>query len=640
MNMGKNSRGIFGCTPTDPLHAFEEGIVKNFLEVVVTKMTDSAKTCIDGQARDLLSNQTSNCSSRLMYPRICLTNGLSAMSFMSADERMGVLFGLSILMRTDACAQHFQNRVAQDFDSRKKRNASRSKPKKLASNSQPPFPEPEATQTETLPPLQPEPASDSKKKQARPRSNKTMYIDDAEHQAFILDQLSELDLDYINEILGRVGREQRVQAYLCVWDLTYKSFRVERPDDWYVLSKCPIWQAMLQEMNPLTSRPVPAGAHASSVLGENSLALVRKRKAEFSIDGTYEELLLLVDSLLCLHSCFKYDDAIYQDTAVLETSIRLTLSLLSSVCDRGNDSNGWSISKFHDLIHCAEDAQQFGSLRNIDTGQGERGLKYWAKAPAANSRKVSQDNFHSHVAQRMYERHVLSKAARVWNVASWKAEKVEVEPGKMDTVIWTATEDLRSWERTKSNKKGAFLKDHLENLMFEYEHQDRPTNVFKHMTINGCSVQGCTQLTTKGSWFDVAFLSEEDEHSGERIVPCRVHGFMEIKDVEYMIVEKAHFPDESNHFQPNFVSLSPFCKANFRYIGARQNCNVHVVPLSSIVSVGMGIIIEKHKPTSISTVVCTNRHYHWPSYMPKLVDRMSLCRVAEGVDSGNTVGDV
>lgn len=43
VNMGDNPRGVFGVAPTDPMHAVEEGIIPDFLDVVITPLPDSAK---------------------------------------------------------------------------------------------------------------------------------------------------------------------------------------------------------------------------------------------------------------------------------------------------------------------------------------------------------------------------------------------------------------------------------------------------------------------------------------------------------------------------------------------------------------------------------------------------------------------
>jgi hypothetical protein len=53
VSCGNNPRGVFGATPTDPMHAVEEGWIPNFLEVVIAPLPDSAKRMLDNLVESL-----------------------------------------------------------------------------------------------------------------------------------------------------------------------------------------------------------------------------------------------------------------------------------------------------------------------------------------------------------------------------------------------------------------------------------------------------------------------------------------------------------------------------------------------------------------------------------------------------------
>ena len=68
VDMGDNNRGVFGVTPTDPMHAFESGIVSHFLQVVIDPLPDSAKSTLDTLAQQLFHCRRIRPGQLLDYP--------------------------------------------------------------------------------------------------------------------------------------------------------------------------------------------------------------------------------------------------------------------------------------------------------------------------------------------------------------------------------------------------------------------------------------------------------------------------------------------------------------------------------------------------------------------------------------------
>ena len=64
----RNVSGIFGATPTDLMHAFEEGVVPYFMEVVVDPMPESQKKILDNIIADLFTENNNRGTGRTNYP--------------------------------------------------------------------------------------------------------------------------------------------------------------------------------------------------------------------------------------------------------------------------------------------------------------------------------------------------------------------------------------------------------------------------------------------------------------------------------------------------------------------------------------------------------------------------------------------
>ena len=91
--------------------------------------------------------------------------------------------------------------------------------------------------------------------------------------------------------------------------------------------------------------------------------------------------------LLCLHSLYKnYNQDCYitksQFIDTLDGLVRNILHKVATNLQQLEHSMGWKLQRFHDITYMPSDIYKFGSPSNYDTGQGERGLKSWAKYPA------------------------------------------------------------------------------------------------------------------------------------------------------------------------------------------------------------------------------------------------------------------
>ena len=133
------------------------------------------------------------------------------------------------------------------------------------------------------------------------------------------------------------------------------------------------------------------------------------REAQFSIDCTIDQLQSLLEMILSFHASYKYAHAC--DRRNFETNVRLMMARIKQQINRGIETQNWSISKFHDLLHMVEDAKNFGSHSNIDAGKGEHGLKKWAKLPSKTVRTRDANHYYHDVATRIYETRLIELAS-------------------------------------------------------------------------------------------------------------------------------------------------------------------------------------------------------------------------------------
>ncbi len=88
VNLGINKCGILGATPTDLMHAFLEGVLKYSLKVFVSMLKPKQKEAIDHLVDEMFGSLRS--SQKEKYPRLNFTNGITNLTFLTAEEWLGV----------------------------------------------------------------------------------------------------------------------------------------------------------------------------------------------------------------------------------------------------------------------------------------------------------------------------------------------------------------------------------------------------------------------------------------------------------------------------------------------------------------------------------------------------------------------
>ena len=140
----------------------------------------------------------------------------------------------------------------------------------------------------------------------------------------------------------------------------------------------------------------------------------RDGRKDRSIKCSLDRMLDVLESLLSFHAFCRYSlQTGVCDITEFNTGVRRLLRRIKAYVDRGDGTLGWLIAKFHEILHFSYDILLFGSPMNYDTGQGERGLKDWAKRPAITAQKRNQEEFIAQVASRTHDVSMLQKATRL-----------------------------------------------------------------------------------------------------------------------------------------------------------------------------------------------------------------------------------
>jgi hypothetical protein len=92
---GGDPRGIYGATPTDLMHAFNEGVLKYCMKEIFERIPPSKKARLDDVVDKVFRNQRS--SLRNVFPRTNFVKGFSNLTLITASEWVGVCFTTFIL---------------------------------------------------------------------------------------------------------------------------------------------------------------------------------------------------------------------------------------------------------------------------------------------------------------------------------------------------------------------------------------------------------------------------------------------------------------------------------------------------------------------------------------------------------------
>jgi hypothetical protein len=191
--------------------------------------------------------------------------------------------------------------------------------------------------------------------------------------------------------------------------------------------------------------------------------------------------------------------------------------LVTSYLDRGEDTMGWKISKFHELLHLAMDMMNFGSCSNVDSGKGEHGLIYWGKLASKTVRRRGDTDYLKDMGTRVYENRVLELAMDT--LVQKPTAAIEEDPGT-DIILSYPLFELGSGNEIGDNASDI----RKESVKFLKKLQGLPPKVQIYKTAR---FQENGNVVSVGDWASVRYVKVNRRTRKETLVfyPMELMGF-------------------------------------------------------------------------------------------------------------------
>ena len=107
IDFGGDAYGINGCTPTDVMHSMKLGLLRYVAKWLMDQIKPAQKAILDDLAYTVIARQRQT-ESRY-YPRTNFSHSVTGISMLTADEWVGVLFTMTILLQTQRGATAFRS---------------------------------------------------------------------------------------------------------------------------------------------------------------------------------------------------------------------------------------------------------------------------------------------------------------------------------------------------------------------------------------------------------------------------------------------------------------------------------------------------------------------------------------------------
>jgi hypothetical protein len=499
IDQGPNPGGCFSSTPIDPMHAFEEGIVPYILSVIIDPLSDIARSNIDSIAWNIVSGNRWNAD----YPRMNFSGGFSSLTQLTADEKMGKLLLLYVILNTPLGEDIFEKRCHHSFDDQRRSVASRFTYPETNDDS-----DNEEENNETL---------------DRQSSDCTNVYTGLPQQQSRADRiLVDLQLSFILPWIEQMGVHHAHILRKTVYELNTKKGKIVPNDN-------------LPNTSCLDRRQVTGDVsliYCDDLSGDNARADDPPVDyASYSLDCSIDQLKLLLEMLLSFHAAYKYGTNVHTDPS-FEHNVRLLMRYITRWIKRGPETKNWSISKFHELLHMVYSMENFGSMSNVDAGKGEHGLKTWAKLPAKTVRPRNADQFFHDMATRIYENRLLELASdtilpiKRTQIEEQTVDRQETTTGDEDTseriVRIELSQQLCSLERTGDST----IIPQLSCAIREVPNVVFPLTIYQEahfFTPQKRIIRSCPNYRSSGPWRDWVHVQYENNR-GERVFyPFQIH---------------------------------------------------------------------------------------------------------------------
>ena len=506
IDQGPNPRGCFGSTPVDPMHAFEEGIVPNIMSVILDPLSETAKTTLDALAVQIVACNRWDPD----YPRMNFSGGFCSLTQLTADEKVGKMILLWIIMLTPIGREIIEARCNSCFDATRVARAGRfTIGHDLEADDQ------DDDDGSSIESNKDVPITAGSNRNYIGTPTQIAIVDRCLREyclEFVLpwiDEMMPFHQDLLRKTVFRIistrGKSQQHR-------LPMEPFLDRRPvmgvQQLYVVDE----DAVLQEGHPSVKEP--------------------NVDARYSIDATCAQLQALIEMLLSFHASYKY--ASMADKENFNINLRLMMHIIKRRINRGRDTQNWAISKFHELLHMYTDTMNFGSHANFDAGKGEHGLKKWAKLPSKTVRTRDANHYFQDMATRIRENQLVEVASatllpRNEHTFPDMGEDV-VDQQHRDEEENIVTIELSGRVMLLDVVGPSLLPPELTSFLRNKPDLVFPLEIFQEAKFarNGgpkTTIRGTPNYRNSGPWHDCVHVVYEDDRGAKKEYPYQVYGF-------------------------------------------------------------------------------------------------------------------
>ena len=378
IDFGSNEEGIFRAAFADILHTLEEGAIPKLLAVVYGLMMDKQRTEIDDYVHYLFGEGHNRSSERTEYPRVSFTRGYTQLTRLSADERVGQLFVLAVLLETRRGRELLKPRFDVLFDEKRERAKARLSRVPSTNNCSA-----SSTEEDDLAEL-----TESDDETINDGDDLLEEVNQVEGylNGKVKECLDRLDLSYVHNGIGpnldefHMNRLNRVIKNVLTSNAISTIRTVQLP------------QYRLDYRN--VRRPQHLTGPQNGLLEQERVQAtfkVTKERCNNSIKLEMEQFVYLVETMLSFQAFLKYGCDLLlsrpSSEGEYDKALELFLRLLVTTIDRGESTNQWFLQKTLELAHFKMDILFMGPASGFSMETGERGLKSWAKHPSKTAQK-------------------------------------------------------------------------------------------------------------------------------------------------------------------------------------------------------------------------------------------------------------
>jgi hypothetical protein len=457
LDFGCNREGIFRATLTDILHTIEEATIRKFLKVFYGLMGDKQRARVDNLVESLFGQGNNRSSERHSYPKVSFIEEHTQLTRLSANERLGQLFVLAVLLQTKEGQSVLGPRFALKFDEKRAQAREKMKgreqvdPESSDDSDQGRHHECDGESDGCS-----ESGGEGDKGEGGYEEGEGEYAkdagegenaegvggydegagecneddggydedygeggcdkDDGEESGEdddsiseeVKDDLNSLDLSHMHEGMHPCLETFHKKRFTgCLRQVLTKR-NVSK------IRKVNFPDGVLDHRN--VKRPMGMKRPAAcSFEKEHADFEVSEARRNNSIKLPMEEFVCLVETPLSLTSFLKhgYNLLASRPSASVECdkALELFLRMLASTVERAESTNQWCLQKTLEMVHFKEDILSHGPASGFSTETGERGLKPWAKHPSWTAQRRGDEIFAIQVCERIHETAILNRIA-------------------------------------------------------------------------------------------------------------------------------------------------------------------------------------------------------------------------------------